>query len=132
MSDTIGDMKRQYRAVSGIPEASQCLVFRGTQLDDDSNTLASYDMINGSHIMSIVKIRKPVIYIMPTKPLDVSVRLTLTPYWSFSVLYPAVRAREVSKSGSESVEWRCSATVDGILTDPVSGRSVSYLYWEAL
>lgn len=74
--------------------------------------------------------KKPVIYFFSPEIIDVSVKLSLVPAWSFSSVYPIVPV-ETSKSGRETVQWNIRTRVDGNLTEVDTGMEVSYLFWEA-
>ena len=62
---------------------------------------------------------KPVIYLYPTKKMDVTVKLTLTS-GEFTRSIPA-----------GSGEWHVTARPDGKLTDKASGKTYDYIYWES-
>ncbi|KAJ7118843.1 hypothetical protein C8R44DRAFT_922601 [Mycena epipterygia] len=65
--------------------------------------------------------KKPVIYFSP-EIINVSVKLSLVPAWSFSSVYPIVL---------ETVQWNIRTRMDGNLTEVDTGMKVSYLFWEA-
>lgn len=129
MESTVRDLKRRYHDLEGIPVDQQRLLFSGVQLEDN-RTLSSYNIESGGNIFSVLRLRKPVIYILPPRPIDVSVQLTLTPDWTFSVLYPITTIKQ--DCPGDRVVWNVHAAIDGTLTDKNSGREVSYVYWEAM
>src|SRR5262249_3689932 len=65
-------------------------------------------------------VRKPAIYLYPERPQRVSVRVELA--GRFLTQYPK------PLDGA----WTMSATEDGDLTDPATGRSYPYLFWEGV
>ena len=80
--------------------------------------------------------KKPVIYLYPpSRFLDVTVKLTLTPPWSFSAVYPQVQGPTKivgdSPTAIQSVTWAVQAKADGTLKEKTTGTDVTYLYWEA-
>ncbi|MCL2696351.1 MAG: hypothetical protein FWE69_08520 [Clostridiales bacterium] len=60
---------------------------------------------------------KPVIYLYPTEPTEVTVRLEYDGVLDFT--YPAYQN-----------EWRVTAYPNGTLIDPSDGKTYSYLFWE--
>jgi hypothetical protein len=78
--------------------------------------------------------RKPVIYLYPPHPLDISVNLSLTRDWEFFSVYPIAPIKDIthgSLNGGQLVSWDVSARPDGTVTDKLSGSDVAYLFWEA-
>jgi hypothetical protein len=73
--------------------------------------------------------KKPVIYLFSPKDIDVAVKLSLVPMWSFSSVYPIVPVE--TQSGTETVEWNVRTRIDGTLTELGTGMEISYLFWEA-
>ncbi|KAG1742153.1 hypothetical protein EDB19DRAFT_1907619 [Suillus lakei] len=71
--------------------------------------------------------KKPVIYIYSPSDIDVSVKLSLTPEWSLSVIYPVV----TTKDHGQHLEWNVRTHQDGSLTENNTGLDVAYLFWEA-
>ncbi len=65
-------------------------------------------------------ILKPVIYVYPEKTTDVEVSIGLQDA-QFSALYPKMT----------DDKWSVTASPDGQLTDKVTGKEYSYLFWEA-
>ncbi|KAG1789954.1 uncharacterized protein HD556DRAFT_753610 [Suillus plorans] len=72
-------------------------------------------------------IKKPVIYLYSPSDIDVCVKLSLIPDWSFAVIYPVVTTEE----HGQRLEWNVCTHQDGSLTEHYSGLDVSYLFWEA-
>ncbi|KAG1812599.1 uncharacterized protein BJ212DRAFT_1276757 [Suillus subaureus] len=93
-------------------------------------SLRSYDIRDGSTISIEAKCRlgkKPVIYLYLPFDIDVSVKLSLIPEWSLSVIYPIV----ATEGHGQRLEWNVRTHQDGSLTEHNSGLDVSYLFWEA-
>lgn len=74
------------------------------------------------------RLRKPVIYLYSPADIDVSVHLSLSPEWRFSVIYPVVNPKQ---NGGEHIEWNVRTHQDGNLTEKNTELEVSYLFWEA-
>ncbi|KAI1797049.1 hypothetical protein LXA43DRAFT_500524 [Ganoderma leucocontextum] len=86
----------------------------------------------GRPLMPRTVCRKPVIYLMPPKPLSnatVSVRLAAP--WRFTHVYPLLKDPDHLSNGRQSVTWSVSARPDGSLVEKSSGLQLSYLFWEA-
>ena len=73
---------------------------------------AEYFMMEGGK-------EKPVIYLYPTRTMDVNVRITLTS-GEFTQSIPAGDG-----------EWNVTAEPDGTLTDKASGEKYGYIFWES-
>ncbi|KIK33074.1 hypothetical protein CY34DRAFT_18617 [Suillus luteus UH-Slu-Lm8-n1] len=71
--------------------------------------------------------KKPIIYLYSPSDIDVSVKLSLIPEWSLSVIYPVVTIED----HGQRLEWNVRTHQDGSLTEHNSGLDVSYLFWEA-
>ncbi|KAG0706641.1 hypothetical protein DFH29DRAFT_791053, partial [Suillus ampliporus] len=70
---------------------------------------------------------KPVIYLYSRS--DVSVELSLSPEWTFFVIYPVYTTKQ---DNEQHIEWNVRTHQDGNLTENISGLDVSYLkFWEA-
>ncbi|KAG1741920.1 hypothetical protein EDD22DRAFT_973268 [Suillus occidentalis] len=99
-------------------------------LQDDRN-IRSYNIRNGDtirlRIRRILQPKKPVIYLYSPSDIDVSVKLSLIPEWSLSVIYPVVAIED----HGQRLEWNVRTNQDGSLTEHNSGLDVSYLFWEA-
>ncbi|KAG2066539.1 hypothetical protein BDR04DRAFT_1129959 [Suillus decipiens] len=72
-------------------------------------------------VMDLFNVVEPVIYLYSPSDIDVSVKLSLIPEWTLSVIYPAV----------QRLEWNVRTNQDGSLTEHNSGLDVAYLFWEA-
>ncbi|KAG1851699.1 hypothetical protein F4604DRAFT_1959195 [Suillus subluteus] len=72
-------------------------------------------------------LKKPVIYLYSPSDIDVSVKLSLIPEWSLSVIYPVL----TTEDHGQRLEWNVCTHQDGSLTERNSGLDVSYLFWEA-
>ncbi|KAI1797077.1 hypothetical protein LXA43DRAFT_501753 [Ganoderma leucocontextum] len=78
------------------------------------------------------RLRKPVIYLMPPKPLsNVTVSVRLVPQWTFTHIYPIHKILDHLDDGSQTVTWAVLAHPDGSLVEKGSGLELSYLFWEA-
>ncbi|KAG1838522.1 hypothetical protein DFJ58DRAFT_749242 [Suillus subalutaceus] len=74
-----------------------------------------------------MRAKKPVIYLYSPFDIDASVKLSLIPEWSLSVIYPIVTTGD----HGHHLEWNVHTHQDGSLTEHNSGLDVSYLFWEA-
>jgi hypothetical protein len=96
-------------------------------------SIGSYDIKNGDSINLQARallsgtVAKPVIYLFSPSDIDVSVKLSLIPEWSLSVIYPVVSTED----HGHRLEWNVRTHQDGSLTEHNSGLDVSYLFWEA-
>ncbi|KAG2345915.1 hypothetical protein BDR05DRAFT_1012181 [Suillus weaverae] len=100
----------------------------GTMLCED-RSIGSYNIKDGDSIKLRVswRVKKPVIYLYSPSDIDVSVKLSLIPEWSLSVIYPVV----TTEDHGQHLEWNVRTHQDGSLTEDNSGLDVSYLFWEA-
>ncbi|KAG1851689.1 hypothetical protein F4604DRAFT_1959187 [Suillus subluteus] len=94
-------------------------------------SIGSYNIKDGDFhdIRELAHVRggKPVIYLYSPSDIDVSVKLSLVPEWSLSVIYPVVATQD----HGQRLEWNVRTHQDGSLTEHNSGLDVSYLFWEA-
>ncbi|KAG2116996.1 uncharacterized protein F5147DRAFT_810999 [Suillus discolor] len=108
------------------------LAFFGRVTMCANRTIGSYDIEDGDFIdIQVCRRRplckKPVIYLYSPSDIDVSVKLSLIPEWSLSVIYPVVTTEDHGRR----LEWNVRTHQDGSLTEHNSGLNVSYLFWEA-
>lgn len=78
--------------------------------------------------------KKPVIYLYPPTAMDVSVRLGLIPAWEFSAVYPLTvikKLEPIKGQVGQHIEWNVYANPSGLLRDNLSGKEITYLFWEA-
>ncbi|KAG1771170.1 hypothetical protein EV702DRAFT_1202059 [Suillus placidus] len=103
-------------------------VWGGAIMRED-RSIGSYNIEDGDSIKLQVSLRfaKPVIYLYSPSEIDVSVKLSLIPEWSLSVIYPVV----TTEGHGQHLEWNVRTHQDGSLTEHKSGLDVSYLFWEA-
>ncbi|KAG1749578.1 hypothetical protein EDD22DRAFT_263502 [Suillus occidentalis] len=120
------------RAVGHCPTDVQA-IWRGEIMRGD-RSIGSYDIKNGNSInlqlrldLGSMRVAKPVIYLFSPSDIDVSVKLSLIPEWSLSVIYPVV----TTEDHGQRLEWNVRTHQDGCLTEHNSGLDVSYLFWEA-
>jgi hypothetical protein len=97
-------------------------------------SIGSYNIKNGDSInlqpqldLRSMRVAKPVIYLFSPSDINVSVKLSLIPEWSLSVIYPVVTIED----HGQRLEWNVHTHQDGSLTEHNSGLDVSYLFWEA-
>ncbi|KAG1838518.1 hypothetical protein DFJ58DRAFT_124665 [Suillus subalutaceus] len=101
---------------------------------DAERSIGSYDIKDGDCInlrfyrpRNRILVKKPVIYLYSPFDIDASIKLSLLPEWSLSVIYPIVTAGD----HGHRLEWNVHTHQDGSLTERNSGLDVSYLFWEA-
>jgi hypothetical protein len=124
-------LKEAYQNAEGWPPCQQRMIFAGKQLED-SMTLAFYNIKDQSivHLVSKLRGAKPAIYLLSPVPLDnVEVSVTLSPQWSFTLLYP-LAIPVTDKHNKSRVTWTVSGAGDAII-DHATGTHCSYLFWEA-
>lgn len=137
-TDTIAMLKAAIEARTGYARATQRLVFSGAQLTDNERTLSECEIGPGSVIHLVPALRKPVVYLYPPEPTQVSVKVSLIPEWRFSVLYPYAPVEDIKHSEDrllgQKTEWNVFARPDGTLTvtgGDHAGMDAAYLFWEA-
>ncbi|KAG2335782.1 hypothetical protein BDR05DRAFT_971431 [Suillus weaverae] len=104
-------------------------IFAGSRMDHN-RSIGSYGVNKGDiiYIQTEQLGGKPVIYLYSPSDVDVSVKLSLSPEWSFSAIYPVVTPKQ---DNAQHIEWNVRTHQDGNLTEKNSGLDVSYLFWEA-
>ncbi|KAG1771172.1 hypothetical protein EV702DRAFT_1034180 [Suillus placidus] len=92
-------------------------------------SIGSYNIKDGDSIKLRVSwlCNKPAIYLYSPSDIDVSVKLSLIPEWSLSVIYSIV----TTEDHGQHLEWNVRTHQDGSLTEHKSGLDVPYLFWEA-
>ena len=113
------------------------LIYKRRSLDDNSRTLADYDIASGDTIHLVLKLRggKPVIYLFPPSSLpNVTIELLLTSSWHFSAVYPSPQTTIPfgENQPPQYLTWAVAAEPDGTLVNKSTGTEVTYLYWEAM
>jgi hypothetical protein len=134
-SSLISQVLEGYAILSGDPVDSIRLIFAGRQLEH-GRTVHEYGIRDGSTIHHVIRLRggKPIVYLYPPMAMDVSVKLSLVPAWEYSALYPltSIKKIELAKGQvGQHIEWHVHADPSGLLQDKLSGRDVTYLFWEA-
>ncbi|KAG1851705.1 hypothetical protein F4604DRAFT_1306484 [Suillus subluteus] len=122
---TSGECPTKIRALHSKDGRLGGLAMRGNR------SIGSYSIKDGHSIILRVRepsrCKKPVIYLYSPSDIDVSVKLSLIPEWSLSVIYPVV----ATEDHGQRLEWNVRTHQDGSLTEHNSGLDVSYLFWEA-
>ncbi|KAG1769324.1 hypothetical protein EDD22DRAFT_817525 [Suillus occidentalis] len=110
---------------------TEVMAIWGGQMMHKNRSIGSYNIKDGDsiglHKESSLRGGKPVIYLYSPSNIDVSVKLSLTPEWTLSVIYPVVP----TKDHGQLIEWNVRTHQDGSLTEHNSGLDVAYLFWEA-
>ncbi|KAG2128624.1 uncharacterized protein EDB93DRAFT_1184327 [Suillus bovinus] len=125
----VGKLVADASTILGCSPTNIKAVWGGTILCED-RSIGSYAIEDGDSInlqSGPTSFAKPVIYLHSPADIDVSVKLSLIPEWSLSVIYPVVATDDHKRH----LEWNVSTRKDGGLTEHNSGLDVSYLFWEA-
>jgi len=114
------------------------LTYAGREIHiNQSTTVGDCKLPDGStvHIdqsFLFLRGKKPIIYLLSPQTIEASVKLSLVPQWSLSVIYPVVPIKASSAHSKEEIVWRVRAHPNGELTELTTGLDVAYLFWEAL
>jgi len=136
-SDPVSRVYDHFVDMTGFPRDQATLVCNGAPLKDNSSkTVHEVGLTDGTKITLLLKQRggKPVIYLYPPMVMDVSVKLSLIPAWEYSAVYPltAIKTIELAKGQEgQQIEWHIHANPSGLLRDKLSGKDITYLFWEA-
>ncbi|KAG1811210.1 uncharacterized protein BJ212DRAFT_1483869 [Suillus subaureus] len=127
-------ISREMRVNKLVADARQTLSFTpveavlGGVIMDANRSIDSYNIKDGDSInlqffvCSSPRVKKPVIYLFSPSDIDVSVKLSLIPEWSLSVIYPVVTTEDYG----QRLEWNVRTHQDGSLTERNSDLDVSY------
>ncbi|KAG8923712.1 hypothetical protein FRC01_012444, partial [Tulasnella sp. 417] len=137
-NDTVAMLKDAVSARIGPARYPHRLIFSGQLLSEDNKTLSECGIGPDSIVHLAAALRKPVVYLYPPEPTQVSVKLSLIPEWRFSVLYPYAPIEDIKHSEGRALgqktEWNVLARPDGtmtVITGDHAGMDAAYLFWEA-
>ncbi|KAG2140417.1 hypothetical protein BD769DRAFT_1430011 [Suillus cothurnatus] len=84
-------------------------------------SIKSYNIKDGDSInlQAALRIAKPVIYLYSPSDIEVSVKLSLIPEWTLSVIYPFV----TTEDHGQRLEWNVRTHQDGTLTEHNSAET---------
>jgi len=135
-SDPISLVFDHSASFTSSPREDVRIIYAGRQLEDGSSTVRDNGIKDGSRLSIVLRLcgGKPVIYLYPPTALDVSVKLSLVPAWEYSAIYPLTMIKRVELAKGQIgqlIEWNVNASPSGLLRDKLSGREITYLFWEA-
>ncbi|CAA7263591.1 unnamed protein product [Cyclocybe aegerita] len=142
-SMTVRSLKQRIGDYCGVPSGCEeggdgqgqlRLIFSGRDLDGFlSYSLKECGIKNLSviHMMQILRGAKPVIYLFAPDLLEATVRLSLSPQWGLSAIYPVVPITQGTTESLEKVIWSVRVNPGGTLMEHITGLEVAYLFWEA-
>ncbi|OIW29916.1 hypothetical protein CONLIGDRAFT_351623 [Coniochaeta ligniaria NRRL 30616] len=131
-STTVVQLQSRMQDVEGIPPDQMWLIYAGREIFPPI-ALGEYGIHDGSVIALRLRLRggKPAIYLLsPVVLEDVNVSVTLSPEWSFTVLYPLAKPITDTKHNTSRVEWTVGVQGE-TLAESSTGTKCSYLFWEA-
>ncbi|KAG8924973.1 hypothetical protein FRC01_010838 [Tulasnella sp. 417] len=136
----IGQIIRHLQDLLGIP-ASKIRMSHDVKRLDDDKTMQDYNIQRGDTLDMFLEQcgGKPIIYLYPSTTINTTVKLSLSPDWNLSAVYPIPPGLKLTRSGSEPadygqiVKWDLTAHPDGTMSVVTAGETVeaSYLFWEA-
>ncbi|KAH7102912.1 ubiquitin-domain-containing protein [Auriculariales sp. MPI-PUGE-AT-0066] len=127
----VDDALKNYADRNGLDAASMNFVHQGQPYVYGAGKTFNDEPFAGLDIVvifTIIRLRKPVIYLHSPTLLKATVSLSLSMAWSFSLLYPV--APIVFKGGCDHTSWTVDVRTDGTLYDTRTDTEVAYLYWE--
>lgn len=131
---TVAEIMARIQEVYETPD-NHMLVFDGRRLELQQ-TLSQCNVNDESRLELVSKrrlgFRKPVIYLFAPVSVDVSVKLSVVPQWSFSAVYPVTSIESGTAGTGQCVSWAVRVHPEGHLTELLTGLDIAYLYWEAL
>lgn len=128
----VSQFKEAIQGKEGTPPDRFRLIFAGHQLEDGM-TLADYRIGEGNTVHMAGRLRgaKPAMYLLSPVPLeDVNISMTLSPQWSFTLIYPLAEPVTDAKHNTSRVDWTVSVRGESV-ADHATGSTCSYLFWEA-
>lgn len=108
-----------YDVITAIPDKAEVVEYGWEDGWIFVDYKGTYGWINGQYLLFQGGKEKPVIYLYPTHPMDVDVKVSLT---------DGVFTETIPESDGE---WTVTAEPDGTLTDKATGKKYDYIYWES-